>query len=208
MLIARVRHSKCFVRVQVGSSNGNGHCKLVSNVIAFENPIPKIYDVLPPPRDEIDEVLAVMFSGSCKPTDDDYKRSLLFVRRNVVANALQFLILNSSEYEDVTFSEENLATYSELNPIVSVEYFKKGSNRNAAGVSIHDDLEDDGLDDNGDCLFTVHGIVGEDINHKTAAQLRALAIKHLDEEGKFMRTTHAAQPESIWNNPHLYPKMF
>ncbi|KAJ3898324.1 hypothetical protein F5879DRAFT_775485, partial [Lentinula edodes] len=41
MLIARVRHTKCFVRVQKGSTN---YSKLVSNVIAFENPIPKIYD--------------------------------------------------------------------------------------------------------------------------------------------------------------------
>ncbi|KAJ4464445.1 hypothetical protein C8J55DRAFT_442373, partial [Lentinula edodes] len=41
MLIARVvRHTKCFVRVQKGSTN---YSKLVSNVIAFENPIPKIY---------------------------------------------------------------------------------------------------------------------------------------------------------------------
>ncbi|KAJ4463369.1 hypothetical protein C8J55DRAFT_444100, partial [Lentinula edodes] len=41
MLVARVRHTKCFVRVQKGSTN---YSKLVSNVIAFENPIPKIYD--------------------------------------------------------------------------------------------------------------------------------------------------------------------
>ncbi|KAJ4479777.1 hypothetical protein C8J55DRAFT_429701, partial [Lentinula edodes] len=43
LLVARVRHSKCFVRVQVGGSNGNGHCKMIANVIAFENPLPKIY---------------------------------------------------------------------------------------------------------------------------------------------------------------------
>ncbi|KAJ4479508.1 hypothetical protein C8J55DRAFT_407506, partial [Lentinula edodes] len=44
MLVSRVRHSKCFVRVQRGGSNDNGHSKLVSNVIAFENPTPKIYN--------------------------------------------------------------------------------------------------------------------------------------------------------------------
>ncbi|KAJ3891938.1 hypothetical protein GG344DRAFT_26067, partial [Lentinula edodes] len=180
---------------------------MIANVIAFENPLPKIYIILPPPWGEIDEVLAIMFSGSCVPTDDDYKRCLLLIRRNVVANALKWLILNSCEYADVEFSPSNLLTYTETEPIVSVEYFKKGSNRNAAGVSVHDNLEDDGLD-NGDCLFTVHGIIGEDIQHKTAAQLKAIAIKHLDNEGKFMRTSHAAKPESIWNNPHLYPKMF
>ncbi|KAH7870972.1 uncharacterized protein C8R40DRAFT_1055928 [Lentinula edodes] len=79
MLVSRVRHSKCFVCVQRGGSNGNGHSKLVSNVIAFENPTPKIYDVLPPPRVDMEEVLAIMFSSSGTPTDDEYKRALLLV---------------------------------------------------------------------------------------------------------------------------------
>lgn len=71
MLVARVRHTKCFVRVQKGA--GTKHCKLISNVIAFENPTPKIYNVLPPPRKDIEEVLAILFSGSTKPTDEDYQ---------------------------------------------------------------------------------------------------------------------------------------
>ncbi|KAJ3838969.1 hypothetical protein F5878DRAFT_536474, partial [Lentinula raphanica] len=44
MLVSRVRHSKCFVRVRKGAATSTGHCKLVSNVISFENPTPKIYD--------------------------------------------------------------------------------------------------------------------------------------------------------------------
>ncbi|KAJ3769005.1 hypothetical protein FB446DRAFT_628119, partial [Lentinula raphanica] len=42
MLVARVQHTRCFVRVQ--KSAGNKYCKLVSNVIAFENPTPQIYN--------------------------------------------------------------------------------------------------------------------------------------------------------------------
>ncbi|KAJ3917040.1 hypothetical protein F5877DRAFT_45420, partial [Lentinula edodes] len=155
MLIARVRHNKCFVRVQ------QMHNKMISNVIAFENPIPKVYDILPPPKEEIEEVLAVMFSGSCKPTSEDYKRASLLVRRNAVANALKCLILNHSDYHDVTFSPNNLNGYSEDLPIVAVEYFRKDTTRNAEGVSVHDDLENDGTEE-GECVFTVHGIVGAD----------------------------------------------
>ncbi|KAJ3718490.1 hypothetical protein C8R42DRAFT_552763, partial [Lentinula raphanica] len=157
MLIARVQHTRCFVRVQ--KSAGNQYCKLVSNVIAFENPTPKIYDVLPPPRKDMDDVLAVMFSGTTKPTEDDYRRALLLVRHNVVARAIQYLIINHYDYSDVAFSPDNLAQYSENQPPVAVEFFIKGSNRNAEGVSVHDNLDDDGLE--GDqCVFTVHGIVG------------------------------------------------
>ncbi|KAJ3729843.1 hypothetical protein C8R42DRAFT_565447, partial [Lentinula raphanica] len=161
MLVSRVRHSKCFVRVRKGAANSTGHCKLVSNVISFENPTPKIYDVLPPPKEEMDEVLAIMFSGTAQPTDEEYRRSLVFVRRNVVANAIQYCILNHSDYSDVTFSPDNLMGYSESQPIVAIEYFHKNSNRAPEGVSVHDNLEDDGTDA-GECVFTVHGILGED----------------------------------------------
>ncbi|KAJ3967446.1 hypothetical protein EV361DRAFT_778987, partial [Lentinula raphanica] len=161
MLVSRVRHSKCFVRVRKGAANATGHSKLVSNVISFENPTPKIYDVLPPPREELDEVLAIMFSGTAQPTDDEYRRSLVFVRRNVVANAINYCILNHSDYEDVTFSPNNLMGYSETLPIVAIEFFEKNSNRVPEGVSVHDNLDDDGTE-SGDCVFTVHGIIGED----------------------------------------------
>ncbi|KAJ3820792.1 hypothetical protein F5880DRAFT_1487394, partial [Lentinula raphanica] len=207
MLISRVRHSKCFVRVRKGASNSTGHSKLVSNVISFENPTPKIYNVLPPPKEELEEVLAIMFSGNAQPTDTEYRRSLVFVRRNVVANAIKYCILNHSDYADVSFSHENLMSYSEDSPIVAIEYFQKNNNRVGEGISVHDDLEDDGID-NGDCVFTVHGIVGEDLQHMTAEAQKARALQHLDDGGKFMRTSHSNKPESIYNNPHLYPKMF
>ncbi|KAJ3963890.1 hypothetical protein EV361DRAFT_812919, partial [Lentinula raphanica] len=161
MLVSRVRHSKCFVRVRKGAANATGHCKLVSNVISFENPTPKIYDVLPPPKEEIEEVLAIMFSGTAQPTDEEYRRSLVFVRRNVVANAIKYCILNHSDYEDVTFSPNNLMGYSETLPIVAIEFFEKQSNRVPEGISVHDNLDDDG-NESGECVFTVHGIIGED----------------------------------------------
>ncbi|KAJ3911825.1 hypothetical protein F5877DRAFT_13430, partial [Lentinula edodes] len=182
MLISRVCYTKCFVRVQKG---GGIHSKMVSNVIAFENPTALIYDILPPPKKDIEEVLAIMFSGSTKPTQDDYTRALLLVRRNVVADALHHLILNHCDYMDVNFSSANLESYAEDAPVVAVEYFQKGSNRNAEGVSIHDNFEDDG-NECGDCVFTVHGIVGDSIKNFTRDQMIGIAALHLDNEGKFL----------------------
>ncbi|KIK58940.1 hypothetical protein GYMLUDRAFT_170451, partial [Collybiopsis luxurians FD-317 M1] len=43
LLVSRVQHSKCFVRVQRGKVKGE-HSKLVANVVAYENPTPKIYN--------------------------------------------------------------------------------------------------------------------------------------------------------------------
>jgi hypothetical protein len=79
LLIARVRHTCCFLKISTG-----GH-KMKANAIAFETPIPKVYNKLPPPRDEMDDVLAIFFTGPCKPTLKDYNQSLVLVQQNHVA---------------------------------------------------------------------------------------------------------------------------
>jgi hypothetical protein len=38
----------------------------------FEHPIQKIYTVLPPSIEEMDELLAFIFTGPCQPTADDF----------------------------------------------------------------------------------------------------------------------------------------
>ena len=56
LLIARVRHNRCIVKVSSGMS------KMRANAISFSNPMPKIYNVLPPPIEELDEVLAFIYT--------------------------------------------------------------------------------------------------------------------------------------------------
>jgi hypothetical protein len=62
LLISRVRRNRCIVKVSSGMS------KMKANVIMFENPMPKIYRRLPPPVEDLDEVLAFIYTGPCKPT--------------------------------------------------------------------------------------------------------------------------------------------
>jgi hypothetical protein len=57
LLIARVRHTCAFVKV------ASGMWKMKANIVAFELPIPKIYNILPPPHEKLDEVLAILFTG-------------------------------------------------------------------------------------------------------------------------------------------------
>ncbi|KAK7021858.1 hypothetical protein VNI00_017205 [Paramarasmius palmivorus] len=77
LLVARVRHTACFVRI------GTSGQKMKANAMAFEAPIPKVYDVLPPPRSDIDEVLAILFTGPSQPSTEDYQRTPL---REIVRN--------------------------------------------------------------------------------------------------------------------------
>jgi len=57
LLISRVRHNRCIVRV------GKGMHKMIANAVMFEHPIQKIYTVLPPPIEEMDELLAFIFTA-------------------------------------------------------------------------------------------------------------------------------------------------
>jgi hypothetical protein len=67
LLISRVRHNRCIVQVS------SGMYKMHANAISFSNPMPKIYNILPPPIEEMDEVLAFIYTGPCKPTKADFK---------------------------------------------------------------------------------------------------------------------------------------
>jgi hypothetical protein len=116
LLIGRVRHNRCVVRVAKGMH------KMIANAVAFEHPMQKIYTVLPPPIEEMDEVLAFIFTGPCQPTEDDFHRIPLLVRRNKVAKALEWLKLNHKDYADLEISYKNLESYPEDSPPVVINY--------------------------------------------------------------------------------------
>ena len=68
--MAKIRHTCTFLKV------ASGMRKMKANIVAFESPVPKIYNILPPPRD-LDEMLAILFTGPCKPTKKDFARTPL-----------------------------------------------------------------------------------------------------------------------------------
>ena len=96
LLIARVRLNRCIVRFA-----SSGMHKLRANAIAFQNPTCALYEILPPPRSDLEEILACIFTGPNSPTSDEMRRTPLLVRRNKVANALNWLKLNHDDYEKV-----------------------------------------------------------------------------------------------------------
>ena len=132
LLIAHVRHTCSYVKV------ASGMRKMKANIIAFESPIPKIYNVLPPPRDDMDDVLAILFTGPCKPTSEDLKRTPFLVRRNHVAKALEWLKLNHCDYADIEISSKNLDQYDENSSPVSIEYRESNANKVVEGTSVFD----------------------------------------------------------------------
>src|SRR5882762_9460122 len=96
---------KCSLLESVTKS---GMYKLKANAVLFSTPMPKIYNTLPPKAEDLDEVLAFIYIGPNKPTQKDYQRVPLLVRRNKVMAALEWLKLNHLDYEDLNISYENL----------------------------------------------------------------------------------------------------
>ncbi|KAK7023591.1 hypothetical protein VNI00_016630 [Paramarasmius palmivorus] len=181
--------------------------KMKANAMAFEAPTPKVYDILPPPRDDIDEVLAVLFTGPSKPSADDFTRTPLLVRKSVVKEALTWLILNHRDYSDVKLSEEHLSQYDETTPPCSIIWREADSNKTIESMSVDDNNPEDGTE-SGQCPFTVHGILGDNLPGYTKDEIKGIATSYFNQGGKVLAVGHKQEGESIWKNPSLYPKMF
>jgi len=202
LLISRVRHNKCIMRASSGMH------KMKCNAIMFENPMPKIYQRLPPSIDDLDEVLAFIFTGPCRPTPEDLERTPLLVRRRKVAEALEWLKLNHSDYFDVDIAYDNLEAYPERGPPVVITYRNADSNKEPEATSAFDNEEEDGVED-GPCPFVVNGVTGEQLDSLSLEATIAKAAKHLREDnGGVLAIGHSAKPQSIYHNPQLYPMMF
>jgi hypothetical protein len=61
--------------------------------------------------------------------------------------------------------------------------------------------------DSGPCPCVVHGLTGKEFSLKSLKAVEAIALKHLTSHGKVLATGHEKQPESIYNNPQLFPQM-
>lgn len=202
LIVARVRRNKCIVQVSSGMH------KMKANAIAFENPTPKIYKKLPLPLKDLDEVLAFIFTGPCLPTEEDLKRTPLLVRRNKVGEALEWLKLNHADYQDLEIDYESLNSYPENGPPVVITYRKAFANKLPETASAFDSEMEEGVD-SGQCPFVVNGITGENLSTMAPKALVAKAAKHLKEDdGKVLSISHAETPQSIYDNPRLYPMMF
>ncbi|TFK58514.1 hypothetical protein BDN72DRAFT_741391, partial [Pluteus cervinus] len=157
LLIARIRVNSSIVRVS------SGFHKMKAHVIAFENPVPKIYKSLPPPVTDLDDVLAVLFTGPQRPTAADYERVPLLVRRNKVIDALHWLKKNHKNYHDIVIDYDEMGKYPENVPPVVVQYKEAHTNKLVEATSLFDQLETEEGVTSGPCPFIVHGLTGSSL---------------------------------------------
>ncbi|KDQ25381.1 hypothetical protein PLEOSDRAFT_32068, partial [Pleurotus ostreatus PC15] len=165
--------------------------------------------MLPPSIDELNEVLAFVYIGENSPTDADFQRTPMLVRRNVVAKALDWLKLNHIDYHDLYISDKNLESYPLAGVPVVVDFRQRtdGGNREKLAQSQHDTEPEEGTS-SGPCSFAVSGLTGVEYENMSVAALKAKALNHLATQGNVLAVGRSSFPESIYDNPQLYPQMF
>jgi hypothetical protein len=147
-----------------------------ANAIMFAQPVLKVYLKLPPSREEMAEVLAFIFIGSSAPTQEDFERTPMLVRRDKVLAALEWLKLNHKGYSDLEISEENLLSYAHRGiPVVpdcTIHTESKAEHSIPVEArSVFDDNEEHGTSI-GVCTFAVHGLTGAEYSKVLCQPLR------------------------------------
>ncbi|KAJ7122696.1 hypothetical protein C8R43DRAFT_1090749 [Mycena crocata] len=205
VMIARIRHNRCVIRVN------SGRVRMHANAIMFAQPALKVYLKLPPSRDEISEILAFIFTGSSAPTQEDFDRTPMLVRRHKVAEALEWLKLNHQDYADLEISQENLMSYAYHDIPVAVDYRHTEGEPNDSipgeARSVFDKNKEHGTTD-GECSFAVHGLTGAEYSTAPMSQIKAVALQHLTQKGDMLAIGRNDIPESMYRNVKAYPGMF
>ena len=202
LLVARVCINSCFIRVA-----SSGLRKMTSHVIAFESPVPKIYHRLPPPMEDLDDVLAVLFTGPCKPTEKEFQHTPLLVRRKKVMHALEWLKLNHADYADLEIAYDEWSITLKIHFLFSLNInTQRPQKLRKAQVNL---IMNDGHGvHEGECPFIVHGLTGADYDTKSLNTLKGIALRHWNNQGGALAVSHGSSPLSIYNNPNLYPQIF
>ncbi|KDQ25071.1 hypothetical protein PLEOSDRAFT_1046949, partial [Pleurotus ostreatus PC15] len=180
---------------------------MVANALAFESPVVKIYEKLPISKSELSEVLVILFTGPRRPVKDDFKRTPFLVRSDKVREALEWLILNHSDYTNILIDTDNLAEYDNDYPPVSVQYKGSDVTKFSNTPAVNDMDEEDGTEE-GECPFVMHGLTGSSMEDMTTNKLKTLALEYFNRSGKVLAIGQSNKLESLWNNPQLYPSMF
>ncbi|KAE9401654.1 hypothetical protein BT96DRAFT_956435 [Gymnopus androsaceus JB14] len=183
--------------------------KLIANAVIFANPTAELYQFLPPPIEELDDIIAVIFTGPCEPQPSDLRHSPFFVRNQKIYEALEWLKLNHSDYTDLDMNvaKATLKRYPVEGVPVTMEYEISESNKIPKAVGLDDKDEEDGTEE-GCCPFRVHGLTETKVKNMSHKEMKVEAMQYLKEGGKMLVIEHCAEMESIYNNPQLYPKFF
>ncbi|KAI0770843.1 hypothetical protein BC629DRAFT_1583402 [Irpex lacteus] len=178
-----------------------------ANAIVFSQPVGRLLTVLPMPKAALDEIVAVLFTGSVTPTASDFKRTPVLVRPSKVWKALVWLKANHASYSDVELSARNLAEYSDNEIPVSFFHQSTADGDPVETLGVSDPAVSSGTEQ-GPCPLTIHGVTEDDIVTMSFNQQALRAMHHLRVGGGILAVGSSSTPQSIYDNPDLFPGLF
>ena len=119
--------------------------------------------------------------------------------------ALEWLQLNHKDYSDVEISLTNLDTFPTDCPPVTVIYQPDANDDASYAVFDGDENKDT---DEGMCTFAVQALTVDKYSKLNRKGRLAAAITHLKRREKVISYGQDGDPQSLYNNPDLYPGMF
>jgi len=155
---------------------------MIANIVMYSNSTAVVYNVLPPSIKDLDDVLAFLFVGSAPSTMQDFSCMPMLVRRNVIKEALECLMVNYVDYYDLQILTDNLKDYPLLGipvQVISKLVSEGEGNVLASELSIHGNEPEKGTN-SGMCPFTVNRVTGEELNTMSAETMKAIALWHLE----------------------------
>ncbi len=208
LLVVQERHNACTVRV-----SKVGHRRMRANAVIFPQPVRKFYSMLPPPREDIEECLSILFVGTCLPTEKDFQRTPFIVRRDVVLRALKWLILNHPDYRDVGIAYDHLEQYPADGPPVRIVRRDPEEGEELVDAEAQPAFMSQGSElgtglGTESCAFAVHGLTSSQYVSMTYEERVALAIQEFSKGNPVLAYGHSSTPSSMYDNPQLYPRMF
>ncbi|KAF9007777.1 hypothetical protein BDZ89DRAFT_925854, partial [Hymenopellis radicata] len=179
ILVSRLRHNTNFIKV-----NATSYRKMVAHCVSWENPMPQLYQALPPSREELQDLLVVFFVGPRKPDITDFVKLPLIVRHDVVMKALDFLVNNHPGYFDCEISQKNLETYKEDEIIQHEgrEQEEERQNWEYGTQKIYTDAER--------CPFVMSGLMGKEYDDMTFEQRKSAAFEWFNNNQAVLAVGH------------------
>jgi hypothetical protein len=182
-----------------------------ANAIMFSQPVLSIFNALPPSKKDMNEVLAFVFMGPAAPTQQDFDRTPMLVRKKKVVEALEWLKLNHECYTDLEISQENLDSYEERGIPVVVDYRRTTediADAVPAGTTAVFESSNEYGTKSGKCTFAVHGLTGTEYATATMQTIKLVALQHLTNQGNMLGIGRSELPVSMYDNVSVYPGMF
>ncbi|KAF8310444.1 hypothetical protein F5887DRAFT_910819 [Amanita rubescens] len=187
------------------------------HTIFHQQDVSQFATMLPPSIEDILAPICVLFIGSRKPSLEWIRQHAkpLVVRANVVRTALKWLIENNPLYATISLNHEVLDRIEREGGLpYDIQYAADHdtSSETVSGYSpqnIDDTIRDANMNMGSPREIPFENVVITDLDQSaTPREMREAALKHLQSGKKFFMYGHAANPETEYRNPNLFPSLY